>query len=210
MGCKTTWNGSLIFVMSLNFMLFCCNDNKLISTYQWMQSIAANLVADQLQNCLQGTHLWYFKLNIKWWDPAINSLAPGRCGCNLNWIIFKLFSDRYLEHFLWNCPQVNATRPHWWLVNIGAGNGSGAIRHQAITWAILCMCPANGRWRYNVTSSLIGWVHTQNYPCIHCPLWWAIVNFFVTISEKNNHVMKKFDCKAEFSCDNVQGLWIKG
>ena len=111
-----------------------------------------------------------FKLNIKWWDPAINSLAPGRCGCNLNWIIFKLFSDRYLEHFLWNCPQVNTTRPHWWLVNIGAGNGSGAFRHQAITWAILCMRPANGRCRYNVTSSLIGWVHTQNYPCIHCPL----------------------------------------
>ena len=25
--------------------------------------------------------------------------------------------DRYLEHFLWNCTQVNATRLHWWLVN---------------------------------------------------------------------------------------------
>ena len=23
------------------------------------------------------------------------------------------------------------------------------------------MCPANERWRYNVTSSLIGWAHTQ-------------------------------------------------
>ena len=22
-----------------------------------------------------------------------------------------------LEYFLWNCPQVNATRPHWWLLN---------------------------------------------------------------------------------------------
>ena len=26
---------------------------------------------------------------------------------------------------------------------------------------ILCMCPANEGWRYIVTSSLIGWVHTQ-------------------------------------------------
>ena len=30
------------------------------------------------------------------------------------------------------------------------------------TGIILCMCPANGRWCYNVASSLIGWVHTQN------------------------------------------------
>ena len=30
---------------------------------------------------------------------------------------------------------------------------------------ILCMCQANERRRYNVTSSLIGWAHTQNDPC---------------------------------------------
>ena len=24
---------------------------------------------------------------------------------------------------MWNCPQVNATRPHWQLLNIGSGNG---------------------------------------------------------------------------------------
>ena len=27
---------------------------------------------------------------------------------------------------------------------------------------ILWMCPANERWRYHVTSSLIGWAHSQN------------------------------------------------
>ena len=31
---------------------------------------------------------------------------------------------------------------------------------------ILCMCPANERRRYIVTSSLIGWAHTQNDPFI--------------------------------------------
>ena len=31
---------------------------------------------------------------------------------------------------------------------------------------ILCMCPANERWCYTVTPSLIGWAHTQNAPCI--------------------------------------------
>ena len=29
--------------------------------------------------------------------------------------------DTYLEHFLSNCPQVNATGPHWWYINIGWG-----------------------------------------------------------------------------------------
>ena len=28
------------------------------------------------------------------------------------------------------------------------------------------MCPANERRRYSVMSSLIGWAHTQNNPCI--------------------------------------------
>ena len=32
----------------------------------------------------------------------------------------------------------------------------------ATTGTILCMCPANERWRYSVTPSLIGWAHTQN------------------------------------------------
>ena len=54
----------------------------------------------------------------------INSLALRRCSCKIEWVIFKLYiKNRYLEHFLWNCPQVNATRPHWWLVNIGSVNG---------------------------------------------------------------------------------------
>ena len=30
--------------------------------------------------------------------------------------------DRYHEHFLLNCPQVNVTIPHCWLVNIGSSN----------------------------------------------------------------------------------------
>ena len=35
---------------------------------------------------------------------------------------------------------------------------------------ILCMRPAKERWRYIVTSPLIGWSHTQNDPCIRCYL----------------------------------------
>ena len=35
------------------------------------------------------------------------------------------------------------------------------------TGIVLCMGPANETWRYNVTSSLVGCVHTQNDPCTH-------------------------------------------
>ena len=31
--------------------------------------------------------------------------------------------DQYLEHVISTCPQVNARRPHWWLVKIGLGGG---------------------------------------------------------------------------------------
>ena len=31
---------------------------------------------------------------------------------------------------------------------------------------ILCMCPTNERHCYNVTSSLIGWAHSQNHPWV--------------------------------------------
>ena len=45
---------------------------------------------------------------------------------------------------------------------------------------ILCMRPTNERQCYIVTSSLIGWVHTQDDPCcIDGPLWiwWALERF---------------------------------
>ena len=33
------------------------------------------------------------------------------------------YSDWWLRYLLWNCPQKNVTRPYWWYVNIGSGNG---------------------------------------------------------------------------------------
>ena len=39
---------------------------------------------------------------------------------------------------------------------------------------ILCMRPANESRRYNVTSSLIGWMHTQNDPCRPITFVWSV------------------------------------
>ena len=43
---------------------------------------------------------------------------------------------------------------------------SGLVYSTAYSGIILLMRPANERRRYNVTSSLIGWAHAQNDPCL--------------------------------------------
>ena len=75
-----------------------------------------------------------------------------------------------------------------WFLPCLIRHGRGTVK---ILWAsareysqsqiILCMRPANERWRYNVTSSLIDWVHTQmipdsamrlgDYMTSHHPFW---------------------------------------
>ena len=85
----------------------------------------------------------------------VNSLTLGRCSCNRKLLIFKIISTKEcLELFLWNCPHMNATRPHWWLVSISLDNGlvpSGtkplpepvltkifnAIRHQVMACCLM-------------------------------------------------------------------------
>ena len=53
---------------------------------------------------------------------------------------------------------------------------SNAFVYQGTAGIILCIHPANERWRYNVTSSLIGWAHTQNDPWNWViQRWWLLV-----------------------------------
>ena len=53
-----------------------------------------------------------------------SSLAPGKFEWNFRYVNFpKDFSDWWLRHLLWNCPDMNVNWLHWWSVNIGSGNG---------------------------------------------------------------------------------------
>ena len=52
----------------------------------------------------------------------INSLAPELFDYSHKLVNFKLISNSF-KYFLGNCYQVNATTPHWSLVDIGSGNG---------------------------------------------------------------------------------------
>ena len=49
----------------------------------------------------------------------VNSVIPGRCGCNLKYASYILISWVFPEKLL----SCQCHRTHWWWVNIGSGNG---------------------------------------------------------------------------------------
>ena len=66
----------------------------------------------------------YTCMNLNHIKHPFNSLVRLRCGCILQLVIFRVISSqhRYIEQLLQRSPQLNATRPYWWLVNAGSGN----------------------------------------------------------------------------------------
>ena len=100
-------------------------------------------------------------MNTGWW------------GGNSKLVIFKhIWRIDIFSFSLWNCLQVNATRPHWWLVNIGSGNGlvpsgtkplpelmfdSDLYRHMASAGHNELTCP-----RTNYTYSASCTIHSIN------------------------------------------------
>ena len=74
---------------------------------------------------------------------------------------FQQSYQEYFEHFLWKCSQVNDTRPHWWLVNIGSDNG--LVPSATTPWLKLsCMLP------YGVTKPL--WINSLPPKICGCKL----------------------------------------
>ena len=67
-------------------------------------------------------YLWYIYKSWKQTSTA-NNTCPWEILSKSSISNFQTFTkDRYLEHFLWSCPQVNSRRHHWWEVNIVSGN----------------------------------------------------------------------------------------
>ena len=53
-----------------------------------------------------------------------NSSINAWCICTLKFNNFQThIVDKFMGHFLLNCPQVNATWPHWWSVDTALVNG---------------------------------------------------------------------------------------
>ena len=81
--------------------------STLVQVMAWCRQATSHY----LSQCWPRSVLPYGVTRPQW----VNSLVPGSCSCNIKLVhlISKLIKDSYLEHCLWNGPQVNATRPHW-------------------------------------------------------------------------------------------------
>ena len=89
--------------------------NKIDCISNTFQDLTLNQMC---MNQFINTYGLFFFFKFMFWIINFRSIIRGSC----------------LEHFLWNFPLVNATRQHWWQVNIGSGNEwLGAVRQQAIT-----------------------------------------------------------------------------
>ena len=97
---------------------------------------------------------------------------------------------------------LHSLRPGHHLAN-AISNTSSSLKSvywgkKMFTGMILCMHLANESWCYNVTSSLIGWAHSQNYPCVWSDfrlfillLWvWSIYGYsFLTANHYNDVIV---------------------
>ena len=56
-------------------------------------------------------------------ENELNTMTCGICASFSMQFLQRNFSDWYIKHLQWIYPDMNATEPHQWLVNIGLGNG---------------------------------------------------------------------------------------
>ena len=87
--------------------------------------------------------------------------------------------DRYV---LWNCPHVNATRPQWWLVSIGSGNG---LTPSSITWA-------------NINIDLGR----------HWFMYWLVAWWHQAITWTNVDLSSKIFILSKISLKSPRGQWV--
>ena len=80
------------------------------------------------------------------------------------------------------------------------------------SWIILGMGSANDRRRYTVKPPLIGWAHTQNYPCycvsIFCCVWHSIfiTNFEYSLSHQSYCIGHVYIYIYTLSCRLVEDV----
>ena len=98
---KSQWRGALMFFFNLR-------PNKRFnkqSSGWWFEKPSRSL----WRHC--NDHRWY--LIVPWENRLLSFISH-----------FQTYiKNRYFEHFLWKCPLLNATRLHWWLVNLDSCNG---------------------------------------------------------------------------------------
>ena len=95
-------------------------NNFVYAPSQWETTLPCNVVS----HWLGAFTIWSLPSSVMHMKSlGLNSLAPERYSCTCKFVKFQTYiKERYLSHFKWNCPLVNATRLHWRLANIASGN----------------------------------------------------------------------------------------
>ena len=96
-------------------------------------------------------------------SSLLNNWPHGVVAIILNPYFQTHFTNWYLEHFLWNCHQVNTTRLHCSLVNSGSGNGLGPSGNKPLPKSMLAMS-------YDITRQLgvTNSCQQANFPSVGC------------------------------------------
>ena len=120
------------------------------------------LVMINYERCLITCHLLrdHFVYVSSQWETMLHSNVTSHwLGAYTKWSLFTVWCNIYITG-PWEMGQhlCCAMTKHILVIE------SWALP-DGISGIILCMRPANERRRYIVTSSLIGWAHTQNDPC---------------------------------------------
>ena len=93
------------------------------------------------------------------WRQVFVTSIEGMTSCDLPRVARGCYGLPRVAHGCYGLPRV--TRGC-----LAAGTGHCHGKLMPFLWILLCMHPVYERRRYIVTSSLIGWVHTQNGLCI--------------------------------------------
>ena len=150
-------------------MAWCCQGTSYYLSQCWPRSMSPCGIAGP--QCVHG--LWAPRFSCSshpktYWQKEYFALTFSN---EFPWKKIIMFSFKFHRRF--------SLKVQWWYVNkYGTqdlnglkANGIKPIKmhhHQSMvttTGIILSVRPTNKGRRYIVTSSLIGWVHTQNYPC---------------------------------------------
>ena len=101
---------------------------------------------------------------------VFNSLFSGKWGCNFKISNFQTHNkERYHEQFLWNCPQVNATKSPWSLVKLVqviVPSGNKALPEPVSTQIYVCY--------YGVIRAQ--WVNDINLATHLLTVWCGLLN----------------------------------
>ena len=135
-----------------------CRDHIVHAPSQWEATLQCNVVSHWLGACTGWSLLMDERLGKDRMARALQQLwKPWLTHWFLEGVVvlsndfLTPMKDRYLEHFLLNFTQVNDTKAHWWLVNIGSGNslvspGLGRVPNLRVQVRVLVICVSPSTW----------------------------------------------------------------